>query len=160
MSNIEHNIHVLLHDIRSAHNVGAMLRTGDAIGVTRFYFSGFTPTPLDKFHRPVKEIAKTALGAEKTIAWQYNKSPFEVINGLKKEGYVVIGLEQDVRAVDYKSLPLPTKALVIVGSEVEGMPAQLRALCDVLLDIPMRGSKESLNVATAFGILMFRVFDR
>jgi 23S rRNA (guanosine2251-2'-O)-methyltransferase len=160
MSNIEHSIHVLLHDIRSAHNVGAMLRTGDAIGVTKFYFSGFTPTPLDKFHRPVKEIAKTALGAEKTIAWQYDKSPFAIIAGLKNEGYLIIGLEQDARAVDYKSLSLPTKALVIVGSEVEGMLPSLRELCDVLLDIPMKGNKESLNVATAFGILMFRVFDR
>lgn len=160
MSNIENVIYVLLHDIRSSHNVGAMMRTGDAIGVTKFYFSGFTPTPLDRFHRPVKEIAKTALGAEKTIPWQYNKSPLDIIKALKIDGFYIIGLEQDIRAIDYKSIVAPTKVLVIVGSEVDGISPQLKEMCDVLTDIPMYGNKESLNVATAFGVFMFRIFDK
>ena len=75
-------IAVLLHNIRSTHNVGSIFRTADALGISKIYISGYTPTPLDKFNRPRKDIAKTALGAEKTIGWVYGKTPEEIINKL------------------------------------------------------------------------------
>jgi tRNA G18 (ribose-2'-O)-methylase SpoU len=154
------DIRVLLHNIRSAHNVGAMFRTADALGVTHVYISGYSPCPIDRFGRPVKEIAKTALGAELTIPWNYHEDPNEVITQLKREEFIVIGIEQDTRAVDYKTYTPTDKTLLLVGSEVEGLAPELRQICDVLLEIPMRGMKESLNVSAAFAVVLFRIFDR
>ena len=154
------DIRILFHNIRSAHNVGAMFRTADAAGVSRIILSGYTPAPIDRFGRPVKEIAKTALGAELTIPWEYVKEPTDIIAQLKAEGFVVVGIEQDERAVDYKTYTPPQKTLLLVGSEVEGLSAELREMCDVLCEIPMHGDKESLNVSVAFGVALFRLFDR
>ncbi len=154
------NIHVLLHDIRSAHNVGSMFRTADAIGVSSVFLSGHTPCPLDRFGRPVAEIAKTALGAEQSISWSYEKDPIKVITQHKELGYAIVGLEQDERAVDYKQFSATNKVLFLVGSEVLGISSEIKEHCDVLIEIPMHGKKESLNVAVAFGIAMFRLFDK
>lgn len=154
------DVRILVHNIRSAHNVGAMFRTADAVGVSRVYLSGFTPSPLDRFGRSVKEIAKTALGAELVIPWEYFKEPTAIIMKLKTEGFVVVGIEQDEHAVDYKTYAPSEKTLLLVGSEVEGLSAELRELCDVLCEIPMRGVKESLNVSVAFGVALFRLFDQ
>ncbi len=153
------DIHVLLNDIRSAHNVGSMFRTADAIGVSTILLSGYTPCPLDRFGRPVAEIAKTALGSEITLSWSYEKDPLIVIAYHKREGYTIVGLEQDERAVDYKQFPTTDKILFLVGSEVAGLTLEMRENCDVLIEIPMHGKKESLNVAVAFGIALFRLFD-
>lgn len=151
---------MLLHDIRSSYNVGSLLRTGDTIGVTYVYFSGYTPLPVDRFKRPNKEIAKTALGAEQTIPWRHHDGFEEVLAGAKKEGFTVIGIEQDARARDYKKVVSSEKVLMVVGSEVEGMAPALRDGCDTLIEIPMYGEKESLNVAVAAGIALFRLFDQ
>ena len=158
------DIRVLLHNIRSAHNVGSMLRTGDAIDVSHVYLSGYTPHPTDKFGRVVKEIAKTALGAEKTISWECIKNPSALIKKLKGEGFKIVAIEQDVRAVDYKTYGVfpsvhSAKTLVLVGNEVRGLSKSLRDKCDACVYIPMKGKKESLNVSVAFGIAMFRMFD-
>ena len=152
-------IHLLLHDIRSAHNVGSIFRTSDAIGVSRIYLSGHSPSPTDKFKRPVKEITKTALGAELSIPWEYHKDPTQLIEKLKGEGYSVVAIEQDSKAVDYKQFKPNKKILVVVGNEVDGVSEDVRTLCDVFVEIPMHGKKESLNVAVAYGIAMFRMFD-
>ena len=153
------DIHVLLHDIRSAHNVGSVFRTADAIGVSNIILTGYTPCPLDRFGRPVAEIAKTALGAEISITWSYEKDPLAVMAVYKQKGYTIVGLEQDERAIDYKQFSSTEKILFLVGSEVSGLSSELRTSCDVLIEIPMKGRKESLNVAVAFGIAMFRLFD-
>lgn len=155
-------MHILLHNIRSAHNVGSIFRTADALAVSRIFISGYTPTPLDKFGRPLKEIAKTALGAEQSIAWEYAKKPDRFIKLMKKSGTQIIGIEQDVRAIDYKQYQgnaTHAPVLVIVGNEVLGMSKSLREKCDILVEIPMYGKKESLNVSVAFGIGLFRMFD-
>lgn len=154
------DIRVLLHNIRSSHNVGSMFRTSDAVGVSRMYLSGFTPTPLDRFKRPIKEIAKTALGAELSIPWEYSQSFEEIISTLKGQGFTIVALEQDPLSVDYKNFHAPQKTLIVVGSEVEGISSELRNNCDKFIEIPMRGSKESLNVAVAFGVALFRLFDK
>ena len=156
---MKRDIRVVLHNIRSAHNVGSIFRTADALGVTHIYCSGYTPAPLDRFGRPVKEIAKTALGAEKSIAWEVLKRPNATLGRLKKEGFTVVGIEQDKRAQDYKTYTPPEKIVILVGNEVRGLSLSLRDSCDVLLEIPMRGKKESLNVGVSFGISLFRICD-
>jgi 23S rRNA (guanosine2251-2'-O)-methyltransferase len=150
---------VLLHDIRSTHNVGSIFRTADALEVSKIYISGYTPTPTDKFNRPQKDIAKVALGAEKTIAWEYSKTPQEVIKKLKKENYSVIGIEQAKNSVDYKKIKIKKPVLFVVGNEVEGIDSKLLSFCDVVVEIPMKGKKESLNVSVAFGVALFRMLE-
>lgn len=155
----QREVRVLFHDIRSAHNVGSMLRTSDSAGVEHVYMSGYTPRPIDRFGRAVKEIAKTALGAEVAVPWTSVESVAVLITKLKQEGFTVVGLEQDKRSVDYRTHRPEKKILFLVGSEVEGMPDEIRALCDALLEIPMRGTKESLNVSVAFGIGLFGMLE-
>ncbi len=150
-------IQVLLHNIRSAHNVGSIFRTSDAIGVSHVYLSGYTPLPVDRFGRTVKEITKTALGAEVSVPWSGERNVSRVIARAKKNGFVVVGLEQDARSVDYARYSVDRPTLFVVGNEVRGMSASLRAQCDILIEIPMRGTKESLNVAVSFGVALFRI---
>lgn len=151
-----HKTAVLLHNIRSSHNVGSIFRTSDAAGVSAIYISGYSPTPLDKFKRPQKEIAKTALGAEQTIPWKYYKSPMLLVRRLKAEGWRIVGIEQDARSRDYRYFKVNGPTLYILGNEVRGMSAQMRALCDDILEIPMHGKKESLNVSVTAGIVLFQ----
>lgn len=153
---------LILHNIRSTHNVGAIFRTSDAIGIDTIYVSGYTPRPLDRFGRPVKALHKSAVGAEMFVDWKSVKIPGVLIKKLKKEGFYCIGLEQDRKSVDYKKINLlkKEKVAVLVGNEVRGISKQLRERCDVIAEIPMKGEKESLNVSTATGILLFRLFDR
>ncbi|MBI2030025.1 RNA methyltransferase [Candidatus Kaiserbacteria bacterium] len=146
---------LLLHNVRSAHNVGSIFRTADAAGVSAIYLSGYTPTPVDRFGRTQKEISKTALGAEHTIPWEYAAGPAPLIKRLKKEGWRIVGIEQDARAIDYRTLTPDRPTLFILGNEVRGISPALRDQCDVLIEIPMHGKKESLNVGVAAGIVLF-----
>jgi 23S rRNA (guanosine2251-2'-O)-methyltransferase len=150
---------VLLHNIRSTHNVGSIFRTADALGVTKIYFSGYTPTPLDRFGRPRKDVAKVALGAEKDIAWEQVSDPSDLITSLKKEKYTTIAIEQHVRSVDYKKVKVSCPVLFVVGNEVDGVEDSLLDCVDVIAEIPMRGNKESLNVSVAFGVALFRMLE-
>lgn len=148
---------VLLHNIRSAHNVGSIFRTADAAGVSRIYLSGYTPRPVDQFGRPDSTIAKTALGAERSVSWEYSSSYGGVVSRLKKADWTIVGVEQDSRAIDYRRYRPQTNTLVVFGNEVRGISPALRGRCDVLVEIPMRGEKESLNVSVAAGIALFAI---
>jgi 23S rRNA (guanosine2251-2'-O)-methyltransferase len=148
-------IAVLLHNIRSAHNVGSLFRTSDAAGVSRIFLSGYTPTPLDRFGSPRKDLSKVALGAEKFVPWEYQKDPYATITRLRKEGWQIVGVEQDARAVNYRKFKVKRPTLFILGNEVRGISPALRKKCDALIEIPMRGKKESLNVSVAAGIVLF-----
>ncbi len=152
-------IAVLLHNIRSTHNVGSIFRTADALGVNKIYISGYSPTPKDKFGRWRKDISKVALGAEKTIDWEYVEDPIRLVIKLKKEGCEVVGIEQSKSSVDYKKVKVKKPSLFIVGNEVEGMDKKILSLCDVVAEIPMQGGKESLNVSVAFGVALFRILN-
>lgn len=156
---MKNKVAVLLHNIRSTHNVGSIFRTADAAGVSHIYLSGYTPTPTDRFGRARKDIAKTALGAEKTVPWARSPSASSLVEELKKEGWKIIGIEQDARSRDYRSFSMQAPTLFIFGNEVRGLSAPLRGLCDELLEIPMHGKKESLNVSVAAGIILFLVRD-
>lgn len=148
---------VLLHNIRSTHNVGSIFRTADALGVTKIYLSGYTPTPIDKFNRPRKDIAKVSLGAENNISWEYSEDPVTLIKKLKKNKYQTISLEQSVDSVDYKKVKVKYPVLFIVGNEVSGIENDILSLSDFVAEIPMLGNKESLNVSVAFGVALFRM---
>ena len=148
---------VLLPDIRSAHNVGAIFRTADAAGLKKIYLSGYTPTPVDRFGRMSKEIGKTALGGELSIEWDYQESADTIISKLKADGWQIVGVEQDSRSIDYRTFEAAGKILIIMGNEVEGISKDLLDQCDVIIEIPMRGIKESLNVSVATGIVLFSI---
>jgi len=150
---------VLLHNIRSTHNVGSIFRTADALGVGKIYLSGYTPTPTDTFGRARKDIAKVALGAEKTTAWEYIAEPSKIIKKLKAQKFQIVALEQTKNSVDYKKVRISKNVLFIVGNEVEGIPKNMLSHCDVVAEIPMRGKKESLNVSVAFGVALFRMLN-
>jgi 23S rRNA (guanosine2251-2'-O)-methyltransferase len=123
--------------------------------VTKLYLSGYTPAPIDRFGRPRKEILKTALGGELSMAWEYEKSPTKLIGRLKEAGWQIVGVEQDARSLDYRSFTASGPTLIIMGNEVLGISKSVRERCDTLLEIPMRGTKESLNVSVAAGIIIF-----
>jgi tRNA G18 (ribose-2'-O)-methylase SpoU len=152
-------VYILLHNIRSAHNVGSIFRTADAAGVSKIFLTGYTPQPIDRFGRPVKELAKVALGGEGSVAWEYAKTPASVIKKLKAEDVKVVGLEQDPRSVDYKKVSIKGPTLFMVGNEVKGLSASLLAACDVIAEISMNGKKESLNVGVSLGIALFRILN-
>ena len=146
---------LVVHNLRSAHNVGSILRTADGAGVERVYCVGTTPTPVDRFGRKRQDIAKVALGAETSVSWEYRAELVPLLGELKTEGYRLVALEQDERAVDYGSLALEARMALIVGPEVGGLDKDVLDLVDVVVEIPMHGSKESLNVSVAAGIALF-----
>jgi 23S rRNA (guanosine2251-2'-O)-methyltransferase len=151
---------LILPDIRSAYNVGAIFRTADAAGISKIYLCGITPHPTDKFGRARADIAKAALGAEKNVAWEGKKMLTPLLARLKKDGYTIVAIEQSPEAVDYKKVRLPKKAALLLGSETDGLPKSVLAKCNIVAEIPMRGMKESLNVSVAAGIALFRMLDR
>ena len=157
---------VVLPDIRSSYNIGSIFRTSDATGVSKIYLCGYSPCPADKFNRPQKEIAKTALGAEKSIPWEYKKDIKKVIKNLKEEGFTVVAIEQDERSISYKKFfkqnkfknrDGKNKLAIIFGNEVEGLIKKILDLCDHVVDIPMLGEKESLNVSVSAGIVLYEL---
>jgi len=154
---MEKEVAVLLHDVRSAHNVGSIFRTADASGVSKIFLTGFTPQPTDRFGRAQKEIAKTALGAEKYLQWEYKKSPLTPVSALRKSGWEIVAIEQDATAAHYRKFKLKKPTLFIFGNEVSGIKKSLLKKCDRILEIPMRGKKESLNVSVAAGIILFSI---
>ena len=151
---------LILHDIRSVYNVGALFRTADAVGITKIVLSGYSPTPIDRFGRARSDFAKCALGSEKTVSWEYVKTPYTKIKKLKAESFVVVGLEQDARSIDYKKIKKTGKMVFVLGTETTGISQKLLSLCDTVAEIPMKGMKESLNVSVAGGILLYSVLDK
>ncbi len=150
---------LLLHNIRSVQNVGSLFRTSDAFGIKKIYLSGFSPTPLDRFGKPRKDFIKTSLGAEKTVPWEYAKTLSEVIKKVKAEGYAIVAIEQDAKSLDYTdpSAYRGKKIALLLGNEVRGVDARTLKLCDRIVEIPMRGMKESLNVSVAGALVISRV---
>lgn len=150
---------IILHNIRSAQNVGAIFRTADAVGVKKIYLTGYTPAPLDRFGRADSKIAKTALGAEKTISWESCKSVGALIKRLKKSSVCIVAGEQSPRAVSCTAWKPKFPLAVILGNEVLGVSSAILRVCDEIVEIPMRGEKESLNVSVAAGIILFKASE-
>ncbi len=145
------NIALVLPNIRSCHNVGAMFRTADAFGISKLYLVGYTATP------PKIQIDKVSLGAETWMPWEKRDEIGDVIDELKKDGYMILGLEKTDTSMHIEDSTLHTGGdiALIVGNEVDGVDDATLALCDRVVHIPMQGKKESLNVSIAAGIAMY-----
>lgn len=156
---------VLLHNIRSAHNVGALFRTADAMGAVHVYCSGYTPHPLQakdsRLPHVAKKahtmIAKTALGAEDSVASSYHPDAMQLIQALHADGHHLLAVEQDRRSVPLESFvvePKKRRIVLVLGNEVDGIEPDVLERMDEILEIPMLGSKESLNVSAAGAIAL------
>ncbi len=154
---------VVAHNIRSTHNVGSIFRTAEGLGVSKIILSGYTPYPVLPNdprlpHISAKltdQIHKTALGAEELVPFDYQEQPD--LAALKRGGYRIVGLEQDSRSVMLPDYETPDKLALLLGEEVHGLTDELRAACDDLIEIPMRGQKESFNVSVAAGIALYHL---
>jgi len=155
---------IILDNIRSAHNVGSIFRSSDGAGVEKIYLVGPTPTPVDRFGRPQPEIAKTSLGASESLQWEHVgdagsesiQEALELILKLKKEGFTIVAVEQTPNSVSLYDFTVPEKVVYIMGAEVEGVHQELINVADMVLEIPMSGMKESLNVSVTAGIVLFK----
>lgn len=154
----------ILHDIRSAHNVGSMFRTADGAGFSRIILTGYTPCPaIAGTARPTRaerDLAKTALGAERAVPWERYDTLAGAVETLRKEGYEIVALEQSGRSIPYDAYAPKepdAKAALLVGTEVTGLSDDELELADTVIEIPMCGTKESLNVSVAFGVAAYRI---
>jgi tRNA G18 (ribose-2'-O)-methylase SpoU len=145
---------LILHDIRSTLNVGAIFRTADAANIEKIYLTGYTATP----EHP--KVPKTSLGAENYVPWEKDTDVKKLIKRLKSEGIQIVGLELHHKAVNFWKAAYRYPLAVIIGNEVTGIPDDLIDLCDMIIKIPMAGKKESLNAATATGIAVFEISKR
>lgn len=146
---------VVLDNIRSANNVGSFFRTGDAFGIEKIVLCGISARP------PGREIHKSALGAENTVAWSYEKETVDAVRNLREEGYEIWAVEQVKGAVMLPEIAeFPNGKLALVfGNEVEGVSPQALEYCDRAVEIPQVGTKHSLNVAVSGGVVLWKFFE-
>jgi 23S rRNA (guanosine2251-2'-O)-methyltransferase len=143
---------VLVDNVRSLYNVGSIFRTSDGAMIEQLILAGFTP------HPPRKEIEKTALGSIKSVPWEYSKHPAEQLHALKDRGYKLCCLEltdTSIHYFDVKKRDFPL--CLIIGNEITGVSKEIIEQCDMSIEIPMYGIKQSLNVAVAYGIAVFEL---
>lgn len=149
-------LYLIAHNIRSLHNVGAIFRTADSFGVHKIYLTGYTGAPLGK---NADKISKVALGAEQFVPWEKVKNLGPLLKKLKASGVRIAVLENNVK---YKTTPLPKfKAkfpiALVLGEETKGNTKKILDLADDILEIPMHGQKESLNVSVACGVALYQI---
>ncbi|MBA8826799.1 tRNA G18 (ribose-2'-O)-methylase SpoU [Saccharopolyspora lacisalsi] len=162
-TNQQRSIVVIAHNLRSVHNVGSLLRTGEVFAVDTVYVTGFTPYPAhpgdersEKLQaRQTRALAKAAAGAERTMPFERHPDVEALLDSLREQGYVVAGLEIDPHAVALSDYPPTRKVALLLGDEVVGIDPTLRESCDLLLQIPVYGDKHSLNVSVAAGIALY-----
>ncbi len=159
---------VIAHNIRSTHNVGALLRTCDGLDIKKIYLTGYTPYPKSRQDNRLphlsskthKQISKTALGAETTVDWEHieistDEKLYDLISKLKESGYKVAGLEQTPTSVSLPDFTAPSKLVLIVGNEITGIEKNIIDRLDFCLEIPMLGKKESFNVVIAASMALY-----
>jgi len=145
-------IYLVLDNIRSAENVGSIFRTADAAGVAKIFLCGITPKP------PRKDIDKAAVGAVDFIEWEYAESAKSKVESLKQAGVQIVALEQNSRSIPYNQLHINKEPIaMVVGNEKEGVSREVLELTDQIIEIPMLGKKNSLNVAVATGVALFEI---
>jgi tRNA G18 (ribose-2'-O)-methylase SpoU len=144
----------LVDNIRSLLNIGAIFRTCDGAWFDRLILTGYSPIP------PRKEISKTALWAEKFVDWEYYKDPIEAIKILRKDWFKILVLEQYKKSIDIRDLiSLKENICIIAWNEVWWVNPEILKLADYIVEIPMLGKKQSLNVAVSAGIIMYKLLD-
>lgn len=145
-------IEILVDNVRSAYNIGSVLRTSDAVNVSHIHLCGTTPTPDNP------KVKKTALGAELSIPWTQHWNALDAVNELKQKGLSIVSLElspQSVSIYEIQPKDLRFPMVLVLGSEVTGVDPQILALSDQVVQIPMLGTKGSINVASAFGVAVY-----
>lgn len=145
------DFYVICDNIRSLENIGSIFRTSDALGVKKIFLCGISGRP------PNQKISKTALGAEKTIPFEYHKQTWRLVEKLKRDRIYVVALEQDRGAIIYTKFKPKFPLALVIGNEVKGISKKTLGKADKIMYLPMKGQKESLNVSVAFGIAGFYV---
>jgi 23S rRNA (guanosine2251-2'-O)-methyltransferase len=151
---------VVLNNIRSMHNVGSIFRTADGAGVKKIYLCGVTPTPIDRLGKSRPQVSKVSLGAEKNIEWEKISSTVSCIKKLKREGYKIFAVEQSPNSMPYyefRGIRMNSRFRIafVFGNEVNGLSSSILKLADKVLEIPMYGKKESLNISVSAGVVLF-----
>lgn len=141
---------VVCDGLRSLYNIGSIFRTADGAGVDKIYLCGITGTPDNL--KAKRKISKVALGAEESVKWEYVSQSWRLINKLKKDGYQIVSLEQTSKSINYIDFKPKFSLALIIGNEVGGVKKSLLDKSDKIIEIPMRGQKESLNASVAFGV--------
>jgi 23S rRNA (guanosine2251-2'-O)-methyltransferase len=164
------NLAVIAHDLRSTHNVGSLLRTADGLGVAKVWLSGYTPYPAHAGDRRLPHIArkldaqihKTALGAELSVAWEHQADLTSLVADLQGAGYTLCALEQAAGAVSLPDFrpPQTDKICLLLGNETAGLDKSALTLADIIVEIPMRGHKESFNVIQAAAMALYHLAYR
>ena len=147
---------VVLDEVRSLHNIGAVFRTSDAFLVNAIYLCGITATP------PHPEMHKTSLGAEYSVDWKYFKKTQEAVEDLKNQGYTVLAIEQceGSTLLDELTLEKDKKYAIVLGNEVKGVQQEVVNMCDGCIEIPQYGTKHSLNVSVTAGIMLWEFANK
>jgi tRNA G18 (ribose-2'-O)-methylase SpoU len=156
---------LVVYNVRSALNVGSILRTADGLGIAEVYLCGYTPYPSGRGDarlphlaaKTSRQIHKTALGAENSVIWHYEPDVKKTFDELRAQSYELVALEQTDEAIDLRKLNPVGQIALIVGSEVGGLPQTVLGICDRQVYIPMSGKKESFNVAVAAGIALYHL---
>lgn len=156
---------VVAHNMRSTHNVGSLLRTAEGLAVKQVYLTGYTPYPVVAQDERLphlsakldKQISKTALGAERYVDWHQEADINTVITRLRNDGYQIIGLEQTPSSAPLQTIQAPDKVALLLGREVEGLEQEVLDLCDLCVEIPMLGKKESYNVVQAAAMALYQL---
>ena len=175
MKPTDRQIILIAHNLRSCHNVGSLLRTAEGLGIQEVILSGYTPYPFalpstdglrrtsNSDHRLpheaakiARQINKTALGAETMIAWRHEPDVFAAIESLRADGWQIAALEQTETSRQLHEFKPTHKTVVLLGREVEGVEPEVLSACDVSLEIPMFGRKESFNVVQAAAMAMYQ----
>lgn len=156
---------LLVNDIRSTHNVGSIIRTAECFGVSHIYFTGYTPYPSTNndsrlphvSSKLTTQISKTSLGAENDVSWSHHHNLRELISKLKTEAFEIIALEQDSSSISIEKFVPSENTAILLGNEVKGIDPDLMSLCDKIVEIPIFGKKESLNVVQATAIMLYQI---
>ena len=154
---------LVIHNVRSIHNVGSLFRTADGMGVSKIFLTGYTPSPYDVFEKLRGEFKKTALGAERFVVWEKIKNIHRLIGNVKSRDFFIVSLEQSTKSIQLdhffekfkKTLTKKEGVVMILGNEVRGISEPILQKSGAVVEIPMRGRKESLNVGVAAGIALF-----
>jgi len=152
-------MYIILPNIRSVYNTASIFRTADGAGVEKIFLCGTTPAPIDRFNRERKDFAKVALGAEKTVAWEYGDDVRTVIEKIHGEGVDIVAVEQDDASIEYTAYTPKNKTAFIFGEETIGINKEVLDASEAIIEIPMKGKKESLNVSVTAGIILFHYRD-
>ena len=150
------SVKIILHNIRSLHNVGSVFRSSDAFGISEIMLSGYTPTP------PRSEITKTALGAEDFVPWTYWNDTTKLIEALKEQGCTLVGLEQTDNSIPLTKFNIHEfeKICLIMGNEITGIDEDFLPHIDCFVNIPQFGQKHSLNVSVATAVTLYAILEK